>query len=47
MAPQLILMGTIAVLAFIAGQWWLAVMAIPAMLYFGYLAANEMEEQAD
>jgi hypothetical protein len=47
MAAQSYLMGAIAVLAFVAGQWWLAVLAALMLLYFGVLNARVSERQAD
>ena len=47
MATQSYLMGAIAVLAVIAGQWWLAVLATLMMLFFGSLFNNTLEKQSD
>ncbi|MEQ8705977.1 MAG: hypothetical protein RIC19_18755 [Phaeodactylibacter sp.] len=47
MPSQSYLLGAIAVLALVAGQWWLALMAALMVLYFGFLAVNTPEKQAD
>lgn len=47
MTPQSYWIGTIAILALIAGQWWLALLATLMVFYFGFLVMNEPDKQAD